>query len=333
MFSRSCQALWVAAALLAAGCDRMQLLAPTSSTITVTVPTRVLPTGGSKEITAFVMESSGTPVQNGTTVRFSTTLGRVDPVDAQTRNGFAVATFFAGDASGVAEIRATSGGAGAASTAATTNVVQISVGGAAVESVTVRANPAVVSSNGSTVDVIATVMAAGARLLSGIPVSFSATRGTLSNTTAVTQASGDARVALTTNADTDITATTAGKTSNTARVTAQAGPSVTLSCAVGTTTNCATVTQGHSVTFAAQRGTTTSNIRTATLEFGEGSSVDLGSLSGPMTVPHAYSQTGTFTARLIATDVNNETTTATQVVRVGGSSALRSPLRTRQVGR
>src|SRR5688572_31354586 len=98
-------------AALTAACDKAQLLAPTQSTITVSAPTRVLPSNGTTPITASVIEQAGTPVQNGTTVRFTTTLGRVDPVEVQTVNGLAITTFFAGPNSGVAEIRANSGAA------------------------------------------------------------------------------------------------------------------------------------------------------------------------------------------------------------------------------
>src|SRR5438477_617784 len=84
-------------ALVAVGCDKVQLTAPASSTITLTTPTRTLPTGGSTELSAQVVEQGGTPVQNGTTIRFTTSLGRVDPVETQTRNGVATTMFFAGD--------------------------------------------------------------------------------------------------------------------------------------------------------------------------------------------------------------------------------------------
>ncbi len=315
--------------LTVAGCDRVPLLAPTSSTITVSAPTRVLPTGGSVEVSAQVFEQSGTAVQNGTAVRFTTSLGRVDPADAQTRNGVAVTMFYAGDVAGLAEIRATSGGAGGSTTGGTgtgtgttttaANTVQISVGAAAVEAVTVRANPSTVSANGGTVNIIATVAGANGRLLSGIPVTFSATRGIFTNSSAVTDVNGEAGTQLTTNADTDITATAGTKTSTAARVTAQPGPSVSLTCAIGATTNCSSVTQGQPVAFTAQRGTTTSNIRSAILDFGDGSNADLGSLSAPVTLTHGFADPGTYTVRLTATDFSGESTTATQVVRVGAA--------------
>ena len=92
-----CSALVVVVALLAA-CDKVPLLAPASSTITLSANATVVPTGGTVGLTAFVTESSGTPVQNGTSVRFTTTLGTVTPSDAQTTNGIAVATFQASQA-------------------------------------------------------------------------------------------------------------------------------------------------------------------------------------------------------------------------------------------
>jgi hypothetical protein len=243
--ARSLLALVALATIVSTACDKAQLLAPTNSTITVSAATRFLPTGGSTEISAVVIEQAGTPVQNGTTVRFTTNLGHVDPVEAQTRNGVATTTFFADEASGVAEVRGISGGAGAGSsptggtgttgtTTTTTagNVVQITIGAAAVDTITVRANPSTVSANGGTVDVIASVLGTGGRTVPGVVVTFSADRGTLSSTIATTDANGEARVQLTTNADTQITASAGGKTSTTAaRVTAQPGPSITLTCA------------------------------------------------------------------------------------------------------
>src|SRR5687767_11836034 len=114
MFKRISLCLGVIAALAAISCDSMPLTAPTNSTLSIDAQSRVVPTGGSTTVSATVIESSGTPVHNGTVVRFTTSLGRLDPVEAQTRNGVATTTFFAGDDSGVAEVRATSGGAGGA---------------------------------------------------------------------------------------------------------------------------------------------------------------------------------------------------------------------------
>ena len=330
----------------AASCDKAPLVAPTNSSITVSASTRVLPIGGQTEITAFVIESAGTAVQNGTTVRFVTNLGAVNPVEAQTHNGVATTMFQAGDVSGVAEIKAISGAAGSGSTGSTGtgtpagtpttttagNVIQITIGAAAVQSVTARANPATVSQNGGTVDVVATVLAAGGRTLPAVIVTFSADRGTLSSSTAVTDANGEARVQLTTNADTTVTvnagsatstgtgtAPTTGTATNTVKITALAAPSVTLTCTAPTSSNCSNLNVGDVAAFtvarAAATGTTTAtNIRSATLDFGDGTIVELGNLSGNVTASHQYLQAGTFTVRLTATDVNGEVATSTLII-------------------
>ena len=330
--ARPLAAAVAAACVLASGCDRAALLAPTNSRITLTASNRVLPTGGSTSLTATVLENSGSPVPNGTTVRFLTTLGRVDPVEAQTSNGVAVATFFAGDASGVAEIQAISGlasggtsttggtGTGGTATATTTagNVVQITIGAAAVDTVTVRANPGSVGPNGGAVSVTALVMGAGGRTISGIPVSFTANNGQLSPVTAVTNEAGEATTTLTTDRETTVRATAGTKTSEAITVGVRTGPAITLTCAVGTSQNCAAVTIGQSVTFTVTPGSTTSRIREVVLDFGDGSSLNLGAVTGATTVGHTYGLAGAFTARATATDTSGEQIAATQFVEVRG---------------
>jgi hypothetical protein len=336
MFTRITFSLGILAMLVAISCDRVPLIAPTNSTVTIDAGSKVVETGGTTSVTATVIESSGTPVQNGTVVRFTTTLGRVEPVEAQTRNGIASTVFFAGNDSGMAEVRATSGGAGGNSTTtpgtgtnppttttSSSNVVQIAVGAGAVETVTVSANPSTVSRTRNTpVTVIATIVGIGGRLLPGIPVSFSTTRGTFSSTSAVTDAQGEARVTLTTNDSATITAV-AGTKNATVAITGQDGPAVSLTCTVAGAAGCAAVSQGQTVVFTAQRGGASSSIVSSTLDFGDGTgSVNLGPLSSAASVPHTYSQAGTFTATLTATDINGETTSSPQVVQVTAASAV-----------
>jgi PKD domain-containing protein/Big-like domain-containing protein len=334
MFRSISFVLSLVAAAVCMTCDSVPLTAPTNSTIVLTAGTRVLPVGGNTQLTAEVIEQAGTPVHDGTTVRFLTSLGRVDPAEAQTRNGIATTMFFAGDDSGIADVRASSGGAGGGSTPAnnggtgtgntttttTTSsggaTIQITIGAAAIDTVTVRANPATVSQNGGTVQVVATVAGTNGRLLSNIPVTFSATHGTLSSGTAVTDASGEAQVTLNTNADTDVTATAGTKTSTVAKITVLPAPSILLTCSVGAAGSCASISTGETVTFTATKATGSSVISSSTLDFGDGQSVSLGSLSSPQSVAHRYNQAGTYTARLTATDVNGDNTTTTFVIRV-----------------
>lgn len=95
----------------AAACDRDPLLAPVASTISITAQTTTLRPGESTELTAIVIEEAGTPVHDGTVVRFSASLGRVDPEQAKTDEGIAKATFTAGSALGTARVVAISGAA------------------------------------------------------------------------------------------------------------------------------------------------------------------------------------------------------------------------------
>jgi hypothetical protein len=239
-------------AVVASGCDKMPLLAPTSSTVTVTSSALVLSSGGATEVSAFVAEQSGTPVQNGTVVRFTTTLGRVDPVEVQTRNGLAATTFHAGDVSGLADIRATSGATGgsAGATGATaSNVVQIAIGSAAVDTVVLRANPASVPATGGASEIVASVVGAGGRALSAIPVTFSTTEGQLTSSRVPTDELGEARTVLVTDRTAAVTATAGTKTSTAVTITRRdplPTPSVTVAAVADLPS-----TIGHRWTFTA----------------------------------------------------------------------------------
>jgi hypothetical protein len=321
--------LALVAVLVLAACDKAQLLAPSNSTIVISAADQILPTGGRTEITAMVTESSGTAVHNGTTVRFTTNLGRLEPGEAQTRNGAATVTFVAGDVSGVAQIRAVSGGAAGGSADAATNVVQITVGAAAVGTVTLRANPASVGPNGGTVELIASVVAESGRSLEGILVTFNADQGELGSSTVATNTSGEARTTLTTSQQAVVTATAGTKTSANVTVSVRAAPGVTITCAPAggaATSNCSAVqptgaSNTANVVFTVTRPTGTSTLRSATIDFGDGSSQALGNLAGEATVAHVYagpsgSNPVTYTATVTAIDINGETATAAVPVNV-----------------
>jgi adhesin/invasin len=320
----------VALAAVTAACDKAQLLAPTQSTITLSAPTRILPSNGTTSITAAVLEQAGTPVQNGTTVRFTTTLGSIDPVEVQTTNGIAVTTFFAGANSGIAEIRANSGAASGGDGTTATNLLSITIGAAAVETVTVRANPSSVGPNGGTVELIATVVGLNGQPVEGVLVNFNADQGSLGSTTAVTNSNGEARTTLTTSQQTIVTANAGTKTSANLTISSRVGPVVTITCtpASGTPvpTTCAAMQASSSsntatVLFTVEKPATANALRAATIDFGDGTSQSLGNLStGTTTVSHTYegpSAPGTrsYTATVVATDVNGESaSTSTTVI-------------------
>jgi hypothetical protein len=308
----------VALTVLVAACDKAQLLAPTQSTITVTAPTRQLAAGASTQVTAFVQEQAGTPVQNGTTVRFTTTLGRVDPVEAQTQNGIATTTFFADNNSGVAEVQAVSGAATPG------DPVRITIGAAAVNTISVRANPGSVGPSGGTVELIAVVVGENGQPLPGVVVTFNSDKGSLSSSTATTNAAGEARTSLTTSEQAAVTATAGTKTSTTTTIGMRPGPGITITCAPAsgsTTTGCGAIqanaaNNSATVTFTVTRATGSSALRNATIDFGDGTSQNLGNLAGTTaTVTHTYagptgSSSRAYTATVTAVDINGEVSAA-----------------------
>lgn len=305
-------------------CDKAQLLAPTSSTITVSAPTRVLPSGGTTEVTAYVQEQSGTPVQNGTTVRFSSTLGSVAPIEAQTRNGVALTTFYAGSSSGIAEVRASSGAASGGTDK--TNVVSLTIGSAAVNTVTLRANPGSIGPSGGAVELIATVVGENDQALPGVLVTFNVDQGSLSALTATTNASGEARTTLTANQQAVVSATADTKTSSNVTVTVRSGPIVSITCTPASGSgNCAAVQASTSdnaatVVFTIQKPTGSSTLRAATIDFGDGTSQSLGNLAGgTATATRTYSGPSgsaarSYTATVQATDINSESVSASTTV-------------------
>ena len=240
MLSRIIFGCAVVLAWVAIACDTVPLTAPSGSAVTISVANNIVPLGGTTEVTAFVSEQGGTAVQNGTTVRFTTNLGRMEPIEAQTKNGYAVTTFVAGDVSGVADVTASSGSIGAGTpstgggtggttpTAAGSNSVKITVGAAASETVVLNASPTQVPVGGGTVTLIASVLDINGNRLRNIPVNFSSDAGTLSATVANTDANGEARVELTTNREANVTARAAAK-SATLKIIIQAPATVALS--------------------------------------------------------------------------------------------------------
>ncbi|MBP1634477.1 MAG: polycystin cation channel protein, partial [Acidobacteria bacterium] len=212
----------VAFALALQACDKVALVAPSGTTITLYTNAQFLPVNASADVTASVIEANGYPVQNGTTVTFTTSLGTLQPSEAKTQDGKAIVKLMAGTVSGTAEVNAFSGSNSAKAT------VKVLIGTAAVGQVLLSASPPTVPSTGGVpVNIVATVQDAGGNNLSGVGVNFTTDFGTLSLDSAITDASGQARTVLTTSQSATVTAT-AGAKNATAKVTALAVPTVTI---------------------------------------------------------------------------------------------------------
>jgi hypothetical protein len=227
-FSSTAWLVFGVTTLVAVGCDKVQLTAPSSSTVTLS--TALSADGVGTDVTATVLEQGGTPVQNGTTVRFTSSLGRMDPVEVQTRNGMATSKFVSNGDSGEATIVASSG-------SATANV-KFNIGLALVDAISVRASTGSVPATGGTVTVTARVITASGVPFGGVPVTFSTTAGTLSSGREVTDGNGEASTRLTTDANATVTAT-AGTKSGTVAIQALnpvPTPTITLAGTGGTAT-------------------------------------------------------------------------------------------------
>jgi PKD repeat protein len=300
----------------AVGCDRVPLLAPSGTVITLFPVTNTVALNGEVEIVATVIEQgvaqappttppangtpttpttpatptpgAGTPVQNGTLVTFTTTLGRVEPTEARTSNGQVKVRFLAGAQSGTATVTAFSGGASG-------RIENLRIGTAAVERVVLTANPQTLGPSGGTSQLAARVEDVSGLPVVGVPVDFSATSGQLSPNPATTDNSGIARTTLTTTREAQVTATIAGKSSTALTVGLNPRTGINI---VGPTTS---VAAGQPVTFTVSVNAQ-ANIRSVIVDFGDGETRNLGALSGSTTVPHTYDEPGTYDVTATAVD-------------------------------
>ena len=297
-----------------AGCNKVPLLAPSGTTITLGTNSTIVQSNGTAQVTATLLESSGTPVQNGTTVTFSTNLGRLSPGEARTVNGVATATFQASGSSGVAEIRAVSGGAKPADTANPS--LKITIGAAATGRISVTASPATVAATGGNSTISATVSDTAGNALRDVPVTFSTTAGTLSTAVASTDASGNATTTLTTTRDATVTASAgAGATSGTNTGTVTVKVNVAGTVAVTVAPNPAAVGQSVAASVTLTANANGSPFQRGTVEWGDGSAPSpIGGQS--TTVQHTYTRGGTFVVRATAFDQlgDSASSTATLVV-------------------
>lgn len=298
-------ALFVIGALLvASACDKAPLTAPTNSAVTLFAASTFVALNGSVEITANVTEPGGIPVQNGTQVTFTTTIGTFDPIEARTNGGKATVRLIAGAASGVAQVRAFSGGAQA-------EALEIRVGAAGATALALSPTPSSLGPNGGTVDIVAVVTGADNRRLAGVPVSFSASTGVLRETTATSDWNGEARTQLTTTREATVTATV-GSVTQTTTVRVSSVPSITITPPAGA------LGEGETGTFnlVVQPQTNGDPIRDVVIDFGDGQRMSLGVVSGSRTIQKAYDRKGRYTVTVTVTDTGNVVTQATTTVSV-----------------
>ena len=286
------------------GCDKLPLLAPQQSTIVVSSASSIVQANGSTDIRATVLEQGGTPVQNGTVVTFTTNLGALTPTESRTTNGVAIVQFVGNGQSGRASIKAISGGAAS-------EALEIVVGAAAASRLSVTANPTSVPSTGGTTTITAIVLDASGNPLASVPVTFTTTSGTLSAAVVNTDFTGAARTTLTTSRDATVSATSGGATAAQVTVAISARPTISITVASGSTPAVGGITI---FTITANPGTGGLPLQSIVVDYGDGSSDDLGTTTGTFAVQHVYDNDGTFTPRVTATDTSGASSTASTVI-------------------
>ena len=299
----------------AAACDKVPLLAPTGSVITLFATSTTVPINGEVEIIATVIESgtapsappsgtngtpttttptvgSGTPVHNGTLVSFAASIGVIEPREARTHNGEVRVKFRGNGQSGTARITAFSGGASA-------TLEDILVGSAAAERIQISASPQTLPPAGGVATITARVENTAGSAVPGVPVTFITTTGSLAPSSAITDEAGIARTILTATREARVTANVAGKT---AEVTVGLNPRTGVTLAGPTTSVSAGVPATFTVGVAG-----TANVRDVTVDFGDGDVRSLGAISGSTTIQHTYIEAGTYAVRAIATEASGFT--------------------------
>lgn len=302
---------------LAASCHKMPLVAPSGSALTLVASPTVLAVNGQSDITAVVVEGAqsagtgdstgsvlngvGTPVQDGTVVTFTTTLGHIEPAEAETHGGQATARLVADGRSGTATITAFSGGA--------TNTLDIDIGAAAATHLAVTASPQELPATGGTSTISARVEDQQGNALPGIAVSFSTSKGSLSDTTAVSNDQGIASTTLTTTAEATVTATAGGTaTAITGTVTVTLRPQTTVAIS-----GPASGTVAVPTTFTITPGANTI-ITDVDLDYGDGDGTSLGAISSATSASHVFSHAGVYTVTARAFDSQGgSTSVSTQV--------------------
>lgn len=288
-------------AVALAGCDKVPLLAPTNSTIRLNASVGVVPVNGTLDLTAVVIESAGTPVQNGTVVTFTSSLGTIEPREGRTQNGQVTVRYLSGSQSGKATISAFSGGS-------KSDDLEILVGGAGAAAVTLRADSTVLPSTGGTTSLVATVLDTGGNPIRGVGVTFSATAGQLTPGTALTNDAGEARTDLFTTRESTVTARVAGGAEAAkADLKIEVRDVPILDLAGGTRSAGESVTWevGIPLPFKLTPKTGGNPVRSAVLDFGDGTSRTFGQILAATSVNKTYDQTGLYSATATATDVLN----------------------------
>jgi adhesin/invasin len=148
--------------------------------------------------------------------------------------------------------------------------------------------------------------------LPGVSVLFTASNGTLSSTTALSDSNGIARVQLSTVQTSTVTAI-AGSAKGETQVVVSLAPAVTITAA---DTGTEGVPVPVTVTFTAPSTGAAPQIQTLTVDFGDGFVETRNNVTGSTGFSHTYSRPGGYTITANARDVNGNTGIASKAITI-----------------
>ncbi|HKI01508.1 MAG TPA: PKD domain-containing protein [Thermoanaerobaculia bacterium] len=322
------------------GCDKASPVAPSGTILSVSAsPARIGLTGQST-ITVIGRKPDGNPLNDGTEIRLTASLGSIEPFVTVDRNGTATATFRADGRLGTARITAATGGStgsggtgtggtgtGGSSSGTLTASIDIQVGEVA-GSILLQPTPTTLTSEGGPVSLLAIVLDASGQPLQNQGVNFSTELGTLRSrgATVTTNRRGEAVDTLTLSA--------ADLANNTASVVVSArtiGGGAMGATAPLTASSTIRIQGDRPVaSFSFTQGSTELSVQfidtsssqgavTYSWNFGDGSS------SNQANPVHQYAAAGSYNVVLTVTDASGLTDTATARITVpvttGGSGS------------
>ena len=280
------------------GCDKVTPVAPENATLTVSANPTFIEVDGESIITIIGRDGDGRPVNEGTEILLSTNLGTIDRSAFTDERGVAEAVLRGDGRPGLAEVMVSSG---AVSPITLDPPIQI---GAFASFISVQVTPPTVDENGGELEIVALVRGDTGAPLADAVINFSSPFGVLASAggAIITDANGEARDTLTL-ADTDV-ASIAG-TSFTVIAETAGGENALIEGSF--TVTVARLAPVANFTVADGGGNTVIFTNTTTggqpLEFGwdftNNGTID----SNAQNPVFTYSTPGTFTVRLVATNV------------------------------
>jgi hypothetical protein len=166
-------ALVLPLAALALSCGKATPVAPVGTTIQLTVSPNVITASQTAQVQALVRRENGTPVNPGTIVLFSSTLGTITSSAETNSQGIARGELKSDGRLGTAKVTATSG-------PVTTEPIDVQIGITA-GTATLSATPSSVSESGGKITLLALVRDSGGQPLAGALVNFQSAVGTLAS--------------------------------------------------------------------------------------------------------------------------------------------------------